>query len=175
MIWVPSVSGAARFSASSRAPERAPPAASMASITRAPSVNSYTPGRRTQPATSTRTTTSGEGLADAGADAVPPLGAVATSTGRGSDRTYQRPAPPRVTARSATSPTSSPRERAARRSRSGPSEMPPPTGGGRRSTLASAGRPDREVVHIGRDRTILTNDGGRCPRGGGAHLRLTRL
>src|SRR4029453_17722513 len=133
----------------------------MASITRAPSVNSYTPGRRTQPATSTRTTTSGEGLADAGANAVPPLGAAATSTGRGSDRTDQRPAPPRVTARSATSPTSSPRERAARRSRIEPSDMPPPDRG--RSplrTLAPAGRPDREGGHIGRDPTLRPVEGG---------------
>src|SRR4029453_15812493 len=120
-----------RFSASSRAPGRAPPAASIASMTRAPSVNSNTPGWRTHAATSTKTMTSGDGLADAGADAVPPLGVVGASTGRGSDRTYQRPAPPRVTASSATNPMSSPRESAARRSRIEPSDMPPPTGGDR--------------------------------------------
>src|SRR4029453_17926070 len=111
-----------------------------------------------------------------GADAVPPLGAVATSTGRGSDRTYQRPAPPRVTARSVTSPTSSPRESAARRSRIEPSDMlPPDRGRSPLRTLASAGRPDREVVPIGRDRTILGIDGGRCPRGVDAHLSLARI
>src|SRR5262249_23122601 len=62
-IWLPSVSGAARLSDVSNAPGRGPPAASIASITRAPSSNSYTPGCRTQPATSTSRITAGDGLA----------------------------------------------------------------------------------------------------------------
>ncbi len=72
---------------------------------------------------------------------MPPLGAVDTSTGRGNDRTYQRPAPPRVTASSATNPMSSPRESAARRSRIEPSDMPSPRSGEIAAPNASADRP----------------------------------
>src|SRR3972149_5066634 len=56
----------------------------MPSTTRAPSGNSYTPGRRTQPATSTSRRTwgaEGEAVADTGA---PPAGR--TATGRGGGR-----------------------------------------------------------------------------------------
>src|SRR5207247_5667411 len=52
-ICCPSTSGAARFSRLRSAPSRAPPARSTASTTRAPGSNGYTPGRWTQPATST--------------------------------------------------------------------------------------------------------------------------
>src|ERR687897_2660235 len=81
---VPSTSGAARLRLERTAPGRAPPAASIASMTRAPSANSYTPGRRTHPATSTRITVVGDADADAGATgASPGPGVAATSTGRG--------------------------------------------------------------------------------------------
>src|SRR5262245_16976380 len=144
------MSGAARFSDSNIAPERAPPAASIASITRAPSSNSYTPGCRTHPATSTRTTT-GDGLAEAaGAGTSRPESAV-MATGRGSERTYQRPAPPIVTASRAIRPINSLRESADRRSRIDPSDTGLPSRGGHFGRLARPTRRNRDGLHIGRE------------------------
>src|SRR5918995_1988916 len=154
---VPSTSGAARLRLERTAPGRAPPAASIASMTRAPSANSYTPGRRTHPATSTRITAVGD------ADSV---GAVTrasderTCTGGGSERTYQNPAPATVTPTTATSAMSSARDSVARRSRiDSPGNTPPHVDEpahaapavadvrGRSRTLARAGRGRRDLCH----------------------------
>src|SRR5262245_59536570 len=156
-IWLPSERGAARLSDVSIAPGRAPPAASIASITRAPSSNSYTPGCRTHPATSTSRITVGEGLAvAAGAGIWSPAFGDATATGFGSDRTYQRPAPPSVTASSETRPTSSARESAERRSRNDPSGTGSPSiSEGGSATLVGNGGRNRDGLHIrweGRER-----------------------
>src|SRR5215204_5258239 len=101
----PSVNGAARLSDSSDALAVEPPAASIASTIRSPSVNSYTPGFRTAPATSTM---SGEGDGDEGAVETNGF-AVArrTSTGFGSERLYQSAAPQSVTTMITTRPMSS--------------------------------------------------------------------
>src|SRR5215204_5358198 len=56
ICW-PSVSTDATLSTDSTAFSRGPPASSIASITREPAGNSYTPGRRTCPVTSTNTDT----------------------------------------------------------------------------------------------------------------------
>src|SRR3954468_15862558 len=111
ICW-PSVSGAARLSKVRSALSSAPPARSTASITRSPGANSNTPGLRTAPATSTINVGALLTDADGGTDpdATATTGAldgdapnevcgtgtadpavVATSTGRGNDRVYQRP------------------------------------------------------------------------------------
>ena len=97
-ICVPSVSGAARLRDVRSAPFRAPPARFTASITRSPDANSYTPGFRTQPATSTMIAT---GLGVGESNDVPSAettgdaaAAAAISTGFGSDvRTTAPPEP----------------------------------------------------------------------------------
>src|SRR5918994_3267623 len=156
---VPSTSGAARLRLERTAPGRAPPAASIASMTRAPSANSYTPGRRTHPATSTRITVVGD------ADAVGPGtrtsdGPERTCTGAGSERTYQNPAPATVTPTTATSAMSSTRDSVARRSRidspgnthphlDEPAHAAPAVADvrGTSRTLAGAGRGRRDLCH----------------------------
>src|SRR5262245_17880911 len=106
MTCCPSVSSAARLMLVRSAPGFAPPAASMASTTRDPTASWYTPGFWTRPATWTNTVVGdgdGAGPPDGEAPTGPPPGppgsraAVETLTGRGSDRTYQTPAPTRTT------------------------------------------------------------------------------
>src|SRR5919201_2487008 len=159
---VPSTSGAARLRLDRTAPGRAPPAASIASMTRAPSANSYTPGRRTHPATSTRITVAGDAEA-VGAATRASDGPDRTSTGAGSERRYQNPAPATVTPTTATSAMSSARDSVARRSRiDSPGKAPPhfdePAHAalavadvrGTTRTLARAGRRRRDLGHMDR-------------------------
>ena len=122
-ICVPSASGAARFNDVRSAPLLAPPARFTASITRSPDhelVDTGTPhpsgdvddDRRGDSATATPVRpatgdTTGE-TASAGA---------AMSTGRGSERMYQNPAPSNDATTTIASPASSPRESESSRSR----------------------------------------------------------
>ena len=138
---MPSASGAARFSDVRSAPGRGPPAASTASITRCPDVNSYTPGRRTHPATSTKIGT-GLGVGDAAggpAGEPNPAGAAVacTATGFGNERVYQSPTPPSVTTTTTPSPINSLRESDDRRS---PIDMP--------ANLRVRGRTNSDERHI---------------------------
>src|ERR687897_793913 len=173
---VPSTSGAARLRLQRTERGRAPPAASIASMTRAPSANSYTPGRRTHPATSTRITVVGDAV---GAATRASDGPERTCTGAGSERTYQNPAPATVTPTTATSAMSSARDSVARRSRIvSPGNAPPhvdePANAaaavadvrGTSRTLARAGRGRRDLGHMDRHPvqlsvTRLTRRGGR--------------
>src|SRR4249919_1055527 len=144
-ICVPSVSGAARFNVVRSAPFRGPPARSTASMTRSPGVNSYTPGSRTHPATSTMIAA---GLAPAdpvGPDMGYTTGVTASTgaamaTGRGNERMYQRPAPRSVATTTTTSPASSPRDNESSRSRI---DM--------RGTLRVSGASRRDEGHSGDD------------------------
>src|SRR4051812_36601180 len=158
--WTPSCTGAARFSDWRSAFAVAPPAVSIASMTRSPSVNSYTPGFRTSPATSTR---SGAGVSAGDAAAATPGGGAPparTSTGCGSDRRYQRPAPPSVMPTIATSPTSSPRESADRRSLSPSAPIRATSSNPRPVTSTSRGR--------GQSATLDGNEPEGCA---GDHIR----
>src|SRR5262249_5903537 len=117
-ICVPSASGAARLIAVRSAPFFGPPAACKASMTRCPSVNSYTPGFCTQPATSTTIgAVVGEGLMNGPDETLTAGRAASTVTGLGRDREYQSPAPPRSTTSTPIRPKSSPRDNEASRSR----------------------------------------------------------
>ena len=106
---VPSVSSAARLSRLRSAFGSWPPARSIASMTRSPSANSYTPGCSTSPATSTmivmrRTRRRRSCAATPGAT-------WAIVTGLGSERAYQGPAPPSAATSTTIDPAISPLER----------------------------------------------------------------